>query len=159
MSRTSDFKFTNRSASGNTVGTTALALTGNYSLMQDQSDIVKLNNKTAPIDAEEIISFRSRDAAVLRTDLNIQFPSKVQKYVEYSVRVDDVLSTTDSSDASFRVDEPIVCSIAFRHAKSGNIGNAQVLEVLNRAISALQKADGTWRMDDLMRSAERPVVD
>lgn len=159
MSKTSAFLYTNTTAGTHATDQVLLGLTQNYALMQDAANVVKLNNKTAPVDAEEIISLRSRDVEGVATDTNIQYPSKVLKGIEYGVRVDDVLSTTDSGDASFRVDEPIVCSITFRHPKSGNITSAQVAAVFGRAISALKKADGTWRFDDLMRSAERPVVD
>lgn len=159
MAKTSSFGFTNVSAGTHDVDQVALGLTTNYALMSDASDVVKLNNKTAPIDAEEIISIRSRDVAGVSTDANIMYPSNVKKGIEYSIRLDEVLSTTDSADPNFRVDEPIVCSIAFRHPKSGNITSSHIATVFARAISVLMKADGTWRFDDLMRSAERPVVD
>lgn len=158
MSKSSSFGFTNTTAGSHSVTQTALGLTSNYSLASDTSDVVRLNNKTAPIDQEELIEFRSRSVQ-LKTPLNIQYPSPVQSGIEYSMRIDDLLSTTDSSDASFRVDEPITCVITFRHPKSGNITGTQVGTVFERALSALMKADGTWRFDDLMRSAERPVVD
>lgn len=159
MSKQSSFGFTNTSLGTHDVDQIALGLTSNYSLQEDAADVVKMNNKTAPIDKEELISFRSRTGKKIATELNIQYPSPVSNTVEYSVRVDDVLSTTDTADANYRIDEPIVVSIAFRHPKSGNITSTHVATVLQRAISALMKADGTWRMDDLMRSAERPVVD
>lgn len=159
MSKVSSFQYTNTAAGSNDVDQVALGLTTNYAIASDRDDIVKLNNKTAPIDAEEIISLRSRDLDVLKTDANIQHPSGIKGGIEYSVRVDDVLTTTDTGDATFRVDEPIICTITFRHPKSGNISGSQVAQVFTRAMSALMKADGTWRFDDLMRSAERPVVD
>jgi hypothetical protein len=159
MARVSAFKWTNNTDSSNTITPKALGLTTNYSLTQDGADVVKLNNKTAPIDAEEIIAFRSRSLNGMNTDANIQYPSKVKGAIEYGVRTDNVLSTTDDVDATFRVDEPIVCSITFRHPKSGNITGQHVAAAFQRAYSSLMKADGTWRFDDLMRSAERPVVD
>jgi hypothetical protein len=157
--KTSAFGFTNASDSSNEVTAKSLGLTSNYSLTADNADVATLNNKTAPVDQEEIISFRSRDIGAVNTTLNIQYPSKVKSGIEYSLKIEDTLSTTDSADADFRVDEPIICTITFRHPKSGNIGGDQVATVFVRALSALMKADGTWRFDDLMRSAERPVVD
>jgi hypothetical protein len=159
MAKTSTFGFTNTSAGSNTVTPLALGLTGNYSLTADNADVATLNNKTAPVDQEEIISFRSRDLGSVNSTLNIQYPSRVSTGIEYSLKLEDTLSTTDSADADFRVDEPIICTITFRHPKSGNIGNTQIGTVFLRAISALMKEDGTWRFDDLMRSAERPVED
>jgi hypothetical protein len=159
MAKTSAFSYTNKTAGSNTVTPLALGLTSNYALAQDIQDQVVLNNKTAPIDAEELVAFRSRTIKDVNSNANIQYPAPVKSGIEYSLRLDEVLTTTDSSDASYRVDEPIVCTIAFRHPKSGNIGNSQIAEVFLRAISSLMKADGSWRFDDLMRSAERPIAD
>jgi hypothetical protein len=159
MSKVSSFGFTNSTASTNLVTPQELGLASNYALMSDQADVVTLNNKTAPIDQEEIISYRSRVTGNVNSNLNIQYPAPVKSGIEYSIRIDELLSTTDTADPDFRIDEPIVCTIAFRHPRSGNITNAIVAQVMTRAISSLRRADGTWRFDDLMRSAERPVVD
>lgn len=159
MSKVSSFGFTNTSDSTNSVTAKALGLVTNYALMQDAADVVKMNNKTAPLDSEEIISFRTRDVAGVASEAPILNPAKVGKGIEYSIRVDEILSTTDSTDASFRVDEPIVATLAVRHPKSGNITDQHVQAVIIRLLSTLIKADGTWRIADLMRSAERPIVD
>jgi hypothetical protein len=159
MSRTSTFGFTNTTVGTHDVDQIALGLTQNYALVVDSADTVKLNNKTAPLDSEEIISIRTRDVKGIATDASILYPAKVSQGIEYSIRLDEVLSTTDSTDASFRVDEPIICTVSFRHPKSGNILPAHIATVFQRAISVLMRADGTWRFDDLMRSAERPIVD
>jgi hypothetical protein len=160
MSKVSAFGFTNATDSSNTVTAKSLGLTSNYALATDTSDTATLNNKTAPIDLQEVISFKSGTIANLKSNaVNIQYPSKVTQGVSYSVQVTDTLSTTDTADATFRVDEPIIATISVRHPNSGNITSAHVATVLTRALSALIKADGSWRFDDLMRGAERPVVD
>lgn len=159
MSRVSTFGFTNTTAGTNTVTPLKLGLTSNYAVKADTADQAVLNNKTAPIDIEEVITYRSRDIATVNTSLNIQYASPVKKGIQYQVMIEDTLSTTDSVDADFRVDEPIVMQLTIRHPKSGNIGNSQIGTVFLRLISSLMKEDGTWRFDDLMRSAERPVVD
>jgi hypothetical protein len=159
MSKSSSFGFTNTTDSGNTVTPKALGLTANYAVKTDTADTAVLNNKTAPIDVEEIVTFRSRDIQTVNTGLNIQYPSPVKKGIQYQVMVEDTLSTIDTADADFRVDEPIVMQLTVRHPKSGNITNAEVGTVFTRLISSLMKADGSWRFDDLMRAAERPVVD
>jgi hypothetical protein len=159
MSKVSQFGFTNTTAGSNEVIPLNLGLTSNYATSADTSDQAVLNNKTAPIDLQEVISFRSADIATLKANaVNIQYPSPVSQGIQYSVAVTDTLSTTDSADASFRVDEPIQCTISFRHPKSGNISGEHVATVFLRAISSLMKEDGTWRFDDLMRGAERPVT-
>lgn len=160
MSKQSSFGFTNTDVGQNTVTPLDLGLTGNYATTTEAANQAVLNNKTAPIDLQEVISFRSEDIANLKANaVNIQYPSPVKQGVQYSVMVTDTLSTTDTSDASFRVDEPIQVTLSFRHPKSGNITSSQVSTVFLRAISALMKEDGTWRFDDLMRGAEKPVVD
>lgn len=159
MAKVSTFSFTNTTAGTNQVTPPALGLTTNYALAAEDANNAVLNNKTAPIDAEEIVTFRSRPIAQVNTDLNIQYPSPVKSGIQYQVQVEDVLTTTDTADASFRVDEPIVALLTIRHPKSGNINNAIIAQVMQRLIGCVLKADGTWRFDDLMRSAEKPVVD
>jgi hypothetical protein len=157
--KSSSFGFTNATDSSNEVTLKALGLTSNYAVKTDTADTAVLNNKTAPIDVEEILTFRSRDIQTVNTDLNIQYPSPVKKGIQYQVMIEDTLSTTDTADADFRVDEPIVIQLTVRHPKSGNITSTEVGTVFTRLVSALMKADGSWRFDDLMRAAERPVVD
>lgn len=160
MSKVSAFGFTNKTAGTNTVTPLKLGMTSNYAVSDYQADSAVLNNKTAPIDLQEIISFKSQNLSNLKSNaVNIQYPSPVKGGIQYSMMIVDTLSTTDTDDPTFRVDEPITCTVSFRHPKSGNITNAVVAEVFLRAISTLMKEDGTWRFDDLMRSAERPVVD
>jgi hypothetical protein len=159
MSKVSAFSFTNTTAGSNTLTPPALGLTSNYALAAEDAQQAVLNNKTAPIDAEEILTFRSRDIAQVNTSLNIQYPSPVKSGIQYQVQAEAVLTTTDTADASFRVDEPVVMLLTVRHPKSGNISNTVVAEMFKRLAGCLIKSDGTWRFDDMMRSAERPVVD
>lgn len=160
MSKVSTFGFTNDDAGTHTVTPLALGLMENYAVTADTATQASLNNKTAPIDLQEVISFKSEDISNFKANaVNIQYPSPVRSGIGYSVMVTDTLSTTDTEDASFRVDEPIQVTVKVAHPKSGNIGNSQVAAVFLRAVSALMRADGTWRFDDLMRGAERPVVD
>lgn len=160
MAKTSSFGFTNNTDGTPEVTIKALGLTTNYAVSTEIANQATLNNKTAPIDLQEVISYRSDDIANLKANaVNIQYPSPVKSGISYSVQVTDTLSTTDSNDATFRVDEPIQCTVSFRHPKSGNITGSEVATVFVRAISALMKADGTWRFDDLMRGAERPISD
>jgi hypothetical protein len=159
MAKVSTFSFTNTTAGSHDVTPPALGLTTNYALTAQDANNAVLNNKTAPIDAEEIVTYRSRPISTVNTDLNIRYPSPIKTGVQYQVQVEDVLTTTDDADASFRVDEPIVALLTIRHPKSGNISNAIVAQVVQRLLGCILRADGTWRFDDLMRSAEKPVVD
>lgn len=159
MARTSVFSFTNVSEGTHPTPQVALGLTTNYAVATDTADTAVLNNKTAPMDAQEIVSFRYRELPKVNNSLNIQYPAKVSGGIQYGVQVEETLTTTDSADPTFRVDEPIVVSITVRHPKSGNISGTIVGTSVERAVSALKKANGDWRFDDLMRSAERPIVD
>jgi hypothetical protein len=160
MARQSSFGFTNTTAGTVDLTPLALGLTTNYATSTDSADQATLNNKTAPIDLQEVISYRSDRLANLKANaVNIQYPSPVKEGLQYSVQVTDTLSTTDTADPSFRVDEPIQVTVSIRHPNSGNISSSHVETVFLRAISSLMKVDGTWRFDDLMRGAERPVTE
>jgi hypothetical protein len=159
MAKVSAYGFTNVTPSTHDVTPINLGVTTNYATDSVSPNAANLSNKTAPIDIEELISYRSRDIDKVPTQLNIQYPSKVTQGVEYGVKVEATLSTTDSADASFRVDEPIVMTLAIKHPKSGNISNALVSQLFVRMVSTLVRSDGTYRFDDLMRGAEMPVVD
>lgn len=159
MARSSAFGFTNTTDSVNSLTQKALGLTQNYALSTDDANTAVLNNRTAPIDAEEIVTFKSRNISNINTSLNLQNPSPVKGGVWYSVEEEATLVTTDSTDPAYRVDCPICVQITFKHPRSGDITATHVETILNRAISNLRKADGTWRFLDLMRGAERPVVD
>jgi hypothetical protein len=159
MARVSAFGFTNNQDGTHAATPKALGLVTNYALTAEDANNAILNNKTAPMDAEELITFRSRGIAQINTDLNIQHPSPVKGGIQYQVQVEDILTTTDTDDASFRVDEPIVALLTIRHPKSGNIGNDQVATVIARLLGCIMKADGSWRFDDLMRGAERPIAE
>jgi hypothetical protein len=159
MALTSEFKFTNTTDGSHNVTQKAIGITTNYASIQEDSNTAVLNNKTAPIDAEEIVTYRSKNLPKVDTGLNIQYPSPVKTGIQYQIMVEDTLSTTDSADPSWRVDEPVIAQLTIRHPKSGNINNDIVGQVVTRLVSAAMKADGTWRFDDLMRGAEKPVTD
>jgi hypothetical protein len=159
MALTSQFRFTNVSDGEHSVTQKAIGITTNYASIQEDSSTAVLNNKTAPIDAEEIVTYRSKNLPKVDTGLNIQYPSPVKTGIQYQIMVEDTLSTTDNADPSWRVDEPIIAQLTIRHPRSGNITNDIIGQVVTRLVSAAMKADGTWRFDDLMRGAEKPVID
>lgn len=158
MAKVSQFGFTNTTDSANSITMKALGLTSNYALTEEDATNAILSNTTAPLDAEEIVTFRTRKINQVNTDLVIQNPPKVSSGVQYQVQLEDVLVTTDSADPSFRVDEPIVALLTIRHPKSANFTDANVATIVTRLVSCLMKSDGTWRFSDLMRGAERPIV-
>jgi len=159
MSRTSQFLFTN--VTDQSAGKTPkkLGLVTNYAVTDNSANEAKLSNKTAPLDAEELISIRTGNLDRVKTNLVNQYPASSQAGVQYSIQIEDMLVTTDSGDADFRVDAPIVANLSIRHAKSAAIDNSVIATVVMRLLSAFTHDDGTWRFEDLMRSAERPVAD
>jgi len=159
VGKVSAFQFTNTTDQAVAVTPKKLGLVTNYAVERDTARRAQLNNKTAPMDAQEIISYSSRDLQVVNTDLPVLNPARVKAGLLYQIEVQDLLVTTDTDDANFRVDEPIIASLQIRHGKSGNITSDIVAQVVTRLISALRHDDGTWRFSDLMRSAERPVAD
>lgn len=159
MAKTSAFGFTNKTASTHLITPVELGVVSNYAVTADTANQAVLDNKTAPIDAQEIISYRSRNLDRVNNNLTVNNPAKVPKGIEYGIQLEAVLVTTDSEDSTFRVDEPIVGTLTLRHQKSGNITDEIIGEFATRLLSAARKADGTWRFSDLMRSAERPIVD
>jgi hypothetical protein len=157
--KTSSFGFTNTSEGTATMKKISLGLLQNYAVTEDTGNAAVLSNKTAPIDQQEIIGYKSRLIPVVKNDLNVQYPSFIKGGIQYVIEDQAVLTTTDSDDPSWRVDEPIFCQLLVRHPLSGNITSNIVGEIVQRLVSAAKRDDGTWRFDDLMRSAEKPVIE
>lgn len=158
MALQSSFGFTNTTPSSTrVVNTYDLGLLDNYALTADEPTECMLKNTTTPLDVEETVAFRCKNIDRVNTTLISQYPSKVRTGIQYQVQLEAMLSTTDSTNADFRVDEPIVAQITVRHQKSGNITAAHVEQLLGRAISALMKNSGAYRVNDMMRSALKPT--
>lgn len=159
MALTSSFGFTNTTASTNLVTPIEDGLVTNYALKADEAETVVLDNKTCPLDQGELVTFRCQDLAKVSSSQTIQNPTKALNGVQYVIKLEDILRTTSTTDPTFKVDEPVVAYLTIRHQKSGNITSALVASIVTRLIGACRKADGTWRFDDLMRSALKPTED
>jgi hypothetical protein len=159
MARTSQFLFTN--VTDQSAGKTPkqLGLVSNYAVTDNTANEARLSNKTAPLDAEELISIRTGNLERVKSRLVNQYPASSQAGVQYSIQIEDMLVTTDSTDPDFRVDAPIIASLSVRHPKSAAIDNNVVATVVMRLLSACMHDNGSWRFEDFMRSAERPVAD
>jgi hypothetical protein len=134
--------------------------TTNYALVKDDANKVQLDNKTADADATELLTYEFKKIASVNTDLSI--PAKYRlapRAVQYKIRLDADYKTTDSADATFRQDDPIVAMLYIIHPVSGHINNAVIGQQVERLVSACKKEDGTWRFDDLMRSGLKPTED
>lgn len=130
----------------------------NYGKIQDEPTVCALQNKTAPLDQGEVMTYRANELKEVSTCQVIQNPAKVRNGVQYVIKLDEILRTTDT-DGNIVCDEPIVAYVTIRHQKSGNITAALVEQVYKRLQGAIYKEDGTTRFADLMRSALVPVED
>lgn len=157
MSKTSSFGFTNSTISEvKTLAPSLLGIVDNYALKEDEPTQVVEDNKTAPLDQPEIITFRCRDIAQVNSGISNQYPAPVSTGVQYVIQVDELLSTRDDT-IGYRVDDPIVAYLTIRHPKSGNVTANHIEQVLQRLLGACYKDDGTSRFSDLMRSALKPT--
>lgn len=155
MSKTSSFGFTNSSISEvKSLAPSVLSLVDNYAI-KDEPNQVTADNKTAPLDQPELITFRCRDIAAVNSGISNQYPAPVSTGVQYVIQVDELLSTRDDA-IGYRVDDPIVAYLTIRHPKSGNVTVSHIEQVLQRLLGACYKNDGTSRFSDLMRSALEP---
>lgn len=159
MSYTSSFGFSNNTESTHPVKPVDLQVTDNYALTMDEPTKVAMSNKTCALDKAEVLSYGCQEIKNVNTSVDILNPSAVQKGIQYTVKLEEVLTTTSDTDSNYRIDEPVVASLTIRHQKSGNISNALISQVVTRLIGACMREDGTWRFDDLMRSALKPTVD
>lgn len=159
MSVSTKFGFQNSTDSTKKTTLKALGMVSNYAVSEDASNVVVLNNKTAPIDKQELVTFRTRSIPKINTALNVRYPARVQKGIQFTTRVEAVLTTEDPTINGSRTDEPMAISISASFPNSGNITSAHIEELMIRAISTLYKDNGTSRIDDLMRSGERPIAD
>lgn len=156
MATTTTYGYTN----GATAATKAVTLldldSTKYALVLDEPTECRLINTTASVDREETLSYRARSLSKVNTTLEIQNPSKVQGGVQYQVQTEAVLTTEDPT-TGFVVNEPVVVNINVRHPRSGNVTAVFVQQQILRTLSGFINADGTWRIDELMRSALKPT--
>ena len=158
MAKTSDLGFTNKTASTSLVTPVDIKVVTNYAKIEDEPQVCVLSNRTSPLDQGELVTYRSNELDKVSSSQVIQNPTPVRNGVQYVIKVEDILRTTDSVTGQI-VDEPVVAYLTIRHQKTGNITPAIVADVVSRCVGACRRSNGTWRFDDLMRSAVAPIVD
>lgn len=157
MSYTSSFGFTNNDASTKLVTPKKIGVMDNYALKQDEPTQVVLDNKTCKLDMPESLTFMCTDLKKVSTVNEVQHPSSVTSGVQYVIKLDEILTTTSTTDATYRVDEPVVAYLTIRHQKSGNVTPDLIGTIVERLLGACRKEYGTWRFNELMRSALKPT--
>lgn len=156
---TSNFSFSNVATDTDMViSCTDIKPKTTYAKKSESATSCVLTNKTCTLDTPELLSYQCTEIAKVNTQNRIINPAKVSSGVQYIVRLDEILRTTDTN-GSIICDEPIVASLTVRHPISGNITNAEVVSVIKRLLGACMREDGTYRFDDLMRSALQPIED
>lgn len=158
MAKTSAFGFTNVTANAVKVTPIDLKVVTNYARIEDEAEVCVLSNKTAPLDQGELVTFRANDLDKVSSSQVIQNPTPVRNGIQYVIKVEEILRTTDSVTGVV-VDEPVIAYLTIRHQKSGNVTPAHVADITSRCIGACMRTNGTWRFDDLMRTAVVPIAD
>lgn len=159
MAITTNFGFTNTTASTKTVAPVDVKMKSNYALVEDEPSSCVMSNKTCPIDQGELVSYKCQTVKNVSTAQDVLYPAKVQTGIQYVIKVEDLLSVTSDTDPNFRTDLPIIAYLTIRHTKNGAITDDVVAQVVSRLLGACRKADGSWRFGDLMRSALKPEID
>lgn len=158
MAKVSTFGFTNVTANTVKANPVDVKMVTNYARVEDEPTLTVLSNKTAPLDQGELVSYRANALAKVSSSQVIQNPAPVKNGIQYVIKVEDILRTTDDVTGNI-VDEPVIAYLTIRHQLSGNIKPAHVQTMVERCLGACMKSNGQWRFDDLMRSAIVPIAD
>lgn len=153
---TSEFSFTNTAAMAKTITPVQIDPISDYAKSEDTATSCELRNKTAKIGWGEALSYQCTAINNVSTKQAIANPGKVSSGMQYIVRLDEILRTTDDT-GNVVCDEPIVMYLTVRHPNSSNITPNHIASVFTRLIGALLRDDGSYRFDDLMLSALAPT--
>lgn len=157
MALTANFSFTNTSEASNSLKYVNLDPVSDYGLTHDEPNRVSLTNKTASIDQPELITYQADRVGSVNSYVTNSNPPKVQDYLRYGVRVDELLRVTSSDNDNYVVDYPIVMNITVKHAANNLITADMIKQVFQRLLGTLVRDDGSYRFDDLMRHSLRPT--
>jgi hypothetical protein len=135
-----------------------LGVVTNYGVDSDTGNSCVLTNRTCNVDTPELVSYQSRKIKIVNTTIPVLHPSKGTPGLQYGVQMETILKSSDDS-IGYRVDDPIVVTVSVRHPVSGHITNDHIKTAVIRTVSYLFADNGSSRLGDLMRGAERPVSD
>lgn len=160
MALVSNFGYTNKSAAEMAAPTaTVIDFKNDYALVEDEPTQCVLANKTSPLDQGEKISFGCRELPSITSSVKNNYPGRVTNGVQYQIKLEELLSITDSQDSTFREDVPIVMSLTVRHPMVGAINGTTINDVMMRLFSAMYYTENgvqKSRWDAIMRSALKP---
>jgi hypothetical protein len=159
MALVSSFSFTNTTSHTVDVTPISLGVVTNYAKVADVPNRYAGQNKTASIGQGELLTYGCDAIKDVNTDQKVYNPGKVKDGVRYRIRLDEILRTTDTTDPTFVVDDPIVMELSIKHTMSGNVTPAIIEAVFKRLIGACMRSDGSFRFNDLMVSGLAPMAD
>lgn len=158
MAKSKSWGFTNVSDNSHkTIIPTVLNEDTEYAVIEDEAGVTVLANLTSPVDQGERVSIKAQilDKVTLSNVKNAH-PAPVQQGIQYSIKVENLLSVTDSVAPDYRIDEPMCATLTFKHALSANITPEDIDTIIKRVLGAIYKADGSSRIASLMRLATKP---
>jgi hypothetical protein len=150
------FSYTNTTDASVDITPKAIGVVTNYAKVMDEPQEARISNKTASLEQPELVTYKSRRANKVDTLNKVKYPAPVQSGVVYQVRVDSILRGTTGD---IKVDEPCAMWLTIAHPASEAWTNDRVAGVLKRLLGACTKSDGSYRFEDLMRSALVPTQD
>lgn len=140
----------------------------NFSVVEDGAESCSLVNKLSPIDQLEKITFKFQNLPKVQTTLAVQNPYKVKSGVQYLVKTEEIVRTTESTNPDYVYDQPVVITTTIRHCTNSDLTVDNIQEALARHVGALyESSDNSTnvanaafsRFNDLMRSALQPIKD
>lgn len=161
MALKSSFAFTNTTASAAEVDPINMGMVTNYGPITSKKpgEEFPMTNTTCPNDQGELVTYRARPISTVNTELPVMYPGRVRSGVEFGVRLDEILRTTDETNGFIIQDSPIVCSVAFKAERNAVITADVLNQVWMRALGALyDETTSTWRWADLMKNALQPIT-
>lgn len=151
------FSYKNTAASEVTVTPVAIAPCTNYARTEDEVTSCVLKNRTCDFGQGELISFQCSPVKNISSKQGTQYPAKVTTGIQYVIRLDELLRTSDDNGNIIQ-DDPIVMYLTVRHPNSSSITADDISEVFKRLLGTIVRADGSFRFDDLMLSALVPTT-
>lgn len=157
MALTSSFGYTNKVVNATKPTPVDIQPMTNYARIEDSPLECVMNNTTCPLDQGELLTYKVLELDKVTCTQVLQNPAPVRNGVQYVVKLEEILRTKDA-EGNIIMDEPIVAYLTIKHQKSGNITTGHIEEIYSRLMGACMKTNGTYRFNDLMRSAVTPTV-
>lgn len=150
MALTSTFGYTNTTRSEHEITPYNIDLSSDYAVTTDDPMKVVLKNVTSPIDQIETITFQAQELNSLNQEEKNANPPKVAGGRLVTVKIEDKKRVTSSLSDTDISDYPASVSISFRFAKTQYVTAADLAELLERNLGAIQSSDGQYILDKLM---------